>query len=280
MVIVLPLDGSEVSESALGFAARLAVLLSAELIALRVTHPIDELPATNAFMAQDLAREEREAAHEYLERIASLLPRGSTRVAAGRPAVRIAEVAREVGAGLIVMASHGRSGAARWVLGSVAEGVLRQAPCPVLLCRGNLPGEFGGFERVVVPLDGSSLAARALEQVQPFLAPAARPTLVRATDTLVRLSALHMQPDNYKSYLEALEDELDAVDTEKRCERRVLDCAPAEAILRVAEEVDADLIAMTTHGRSGAARAVLGSVTERVARHALCPVMVFPTPPE
>jgi nucleotide-binding universal stress UspA family protein len=262
-------------------AAALARSLSAEVLVARVTDSHETLPAGAAGMARALTQADQESACEYLERVARDLTRwglrGTTRVRSGHPVRQIARLAREERVDLIVIASHGRTGATRWLLGSVAEGVLRHAPCPVLLCRGRLAREFHGFERVIVPLDGSNSSARALQRVQPFLAHSAQVTLVRATDALVRHSALDTQEESYQAYLAAIEAELDALDPEKRYARKVLNRTPAQAILDVAEESEADLIAMVTHGRKGLDRALIGSVTERVARHALCPVMVFPT---
>lgn len=281
MKILLPLDGSLVSETALRMAAGLARSRSAEILVVRVVDPHAPLPAGAFGMAQQLHQVEHESATDYLERIARDLThwglQGSTEVRVGQPSAQIVKAAREKHADLIVMASHGRSGPGRWLIGSVAESVLRQSPCPVLLCRGRMTEEFRGFERVIVPVDGSAGSNEALLKVQPFLAPGARVVLVRATDTLVRLSALRLETDTYQTYLEALQQELDALEPALPCVRRVLDAPPSEAILAVAEEERADLIAMSTHGRTGTNRILVGSVTERVARHAECPVLAFPT---
>ncbi len=279
MKILLPLDGSLVSETTLGLAAAMARRLAAQLVVLRVTDPRAPLPAGAAGMAAALCQADQDGASEYLERIARDLTHrgvgGEVHWRQGHPVDQIVRVAREERVDLILMATHGRSGPARWMLGSVAEGVLRVAPCPVLLARGHL-GEFEGFQRVIVPVQSTQASQEALREVQAYLHPQARLTLVRATDDLVRLSAVRSDEAAYQEYLGALEAELAELDPGGRCARQVVDAAPAEAILAVANEQEADLIAMSTHGRRGYNRLVVGSVTERVARHAPCSLLVFP----
>lgn len=280
MRILVPLDGSLLAESALQLAAGLARARRGELLIVRVIDPHAPLPAGPLGLVSKYRDSEREAAVDDLERVSRQLTRwgvrGTTRLAWGQPVGQIVRVAREERATMIAMASHGRSGPGRWLLGSVTEGVLRLSPCPVLICRGSLHQEFDGFRQVVVPLDGSQNAAAVLPAVRPYLHREARGTLVRASDDLVRQSALRLDEEAYQAYQEMLRSSLAGVPAPESWRREVLDCPPAEAILRVAEADQADLIAMTTHGRTGFHRLLLGSVTERVARHASCSLLAFP----
>lgn len=126
--LLVPLDGSALSEAVLPFVAELAAQLDAEVVLVRVVpHP---------------AREQLAAARTYLattaERLTSTTGAPPLRVraeAAGSPAATIARLAEAEGATVIVMATHGRSGVRRLVLGSVATGTLRRADVPLLLIR-------------------------------------------------------------------------------------------------------------------------------------------------
>ena len=141
--IVVPLDGSELAEKALPAAEELARLAGAPLHLIRVV----DLPRLERFGAYGLtveyasfallADEERAVAREYLEKVAAgLTGRGrtvTTEVADGVTARVLVGLSKPGDA--IVMASHGRTGMARWFLGSVAEDVVRHATVPVLLIR-------------------------------------------------------------------------------------------------------------------------------------------------
>jgi nucleotide-binding universal stress UspA family protein len=187
------------------------------------------------------------------------------------------------------MASHGRSGIDRWLLGSVAEKVLRGTTSPLFLVRATEHGKGEGektVKRVVVPLDGSPLA----EKVLPH---------VTALAKVMAFEALLLRAYNLKQVISADEDfipDWDALEAEAKREAisyldskvrelksqglievssRVAEKGAAQEIIDVAIEPNS-LIAMSTHGRSGVKRWVLGSVTEKVVRHSNCPVLVIP----
>lgn len=126
---LVPLDGSKLAEKAAVTAAELARRCSAELIFLMVC----PTPERQAEAADYLDRLARSARHEGLVARAEAF--------LGDPAERIVRAAREDGADLIVMSSHGRTGLARTVFGSVAETVMRLSPCPVMVVKGESPGD-------------------------------------------------------------------------------------------------------------------------------------------
>ena len=140
--IVVALDGSEVSERSLPAAEELARRLGASLHFVRVADPTwfrfgaNEAALDYAALGGALTEEEN-AARDYLEQVrARLTERGltvTTEVRRGFAGPELVEVAGPED--LLVMASHGRSGPARWLLGSVAEGVTRRSRAPVLLVR-------------------------------------------------------------------------------------------------------------------------------------------------
>lgn len=141
--IVVPLDGSELAEQALGQARVLATQLDIPLHLIRVvdTYRTQSLPATGMAldysMLSELAEEEIEDAKAYLEKKVGTLNDEGLKVTGD---VLHGPIARQIVAAadkgdVIVMSSHGRTGIKRWFLGSVAEEVMRHAQCPVLLHR-------------------------------------------------------------------------------------------------------------------------------------------------
>jgi nucleotide-binding universal stress UspA family protein len=192
---------------------------------------------------------------------------------------------------LITMATHGRSGIDRWLLGSVAEKVLRGATNPMLLIRATEEGKTDGgatLKSIVVPLDGSELA----EGVLPAVAELAKTlklavVLFRAYNipTTAYAGGEGYYAVNYEELLTAMRDE--AVDyLEKKTEavkKLGIDNVSyvakegfaADEIISLARKSPDNLIAMCTHGRSGVKRWMLGSVTETVVRHSADPVLVI-----
>jgi nucleotide-binding universal stress UspA family protein len=188
--ILVPLDGSALAERALAVAAKLARASDGELILVQALAATVEYAGYGSPFVPNIAplatREDEQEAQGYLTRLTELpmlsgLP-VKTCVLADVPALAILNAATKYQADMIVMTSHGRSGIARWVFGSVAEHVARQAHLPVLvLRRGQTPFWTVGAElverlqtpgatgpsfpelRVLVPLDGSPLAEAVLE---------------------------------------------------------------------------------------------------------------------
>jgi nucleotide-binding universal stress UspA family protein len=189
---------------------------------------------------------------------------------------------------MVAMATHGRSGLRRWALGSVAETVLHTIPAPLLLIRAQASTSIPPttYRTIVVPLDGSPLAEQALGQVLP---------LVKATGATLLLVAVAPPPDDgenagatelawvaaaHREETTRLTDYLAQVaarlqPTQLDVQTRLLHGHPAEEILRLSDEVDADLIAMSTHGRSSIQRFWLGSVALKVVQSAYRPVLLI-----
>ena len=290
--ILVPLDGSALAESALPVASALAERLRAEL---RLVHAhrlavVDEL--THYGMAGEAARS---TAEHYMLGIADRLRAGgSTNVSAtvvdGHPADAIAAHAAETRADLIVMASHGRTGASRFWLGSVADAVIRSASTPVLMVRGQAAPPSGAhvplFSRILVPLDGSTAA----EAIVPHAVTIAKLSggevhLLRVEEPAESLRTsvwvLAQEPDDLADRLARADHDLHTLidrfepdwgpvkpTAEARAGRRA-----GDTIVEVASERAADLIAMTTHGR-GASRMMVGSVADKVLRGTQCSVLL------
>lgn len=273
--ILVPLDGSRLAEGILGPVSRL-LGAGAEVTLLQVTEPgteADTIPLGRASEAAINALVEVEA--DLARRV-----KVSVKVVRGDPAVEIVRCARETGQELIAMATHGRSGVDRLIRGSVAERVLRTAETPLLLCnpRGVSGLEVQPWKRVLVTLDGSPSADRILPLVESIArACAARVSLLRVDPLIVTempsplLAGAQWDPARTMASLAPQRDRLRAAGLEVET-LSAYGVVPLE-ILRAA--ADADLLAMTTHGRSGASRWWFGSVAEQVLREARCPLLIL-----
>ncbi len=139
--ILVPLDGSELAEQVLPQVSQLAGCMGAEIVLLRVpSEPVYDLIVPNPDVAIEMHQDMETGAQVYLDEIASELRamdlNATTLVVWGAPVQdTIVQVASQIGADLIAMSTHGRSGLARLVIGSVADNVAHHARVPVLLIR-------------------------------------------------------------------------------------------------------------------------------------------------
>jgi len=169
--IVVPLDGSQLAEQVLPYVIEIASLTGAKVALMTSITPVTLWEPSRLFKAE----KEEDVATDYLEEQRLLLAeRGidaSIHVHLGRPASRIVKFAADQGADLIAMTSHGRSGIARFWLGSIATGVLHQSHLPLLLVHStkDLGANSGSpIRRIYVPDDGSDLAASARLLISDF----------------------------------------------------------------------------------------------------------------
>lgn len=256
--ILIPLDGSPLAETILEDVARILHRRDAEVLLLRaVGYPVGRAGDPEALAeAQAYAR-------RMEERLAGQGARARGLVEIGSPAESILAAARREGADMIAMTTHGRSGLARWVFGSVAEKVIRASNVPVLVSRSFKGGRRRSGElairSILVPIDESELSL----QVIPAAAELAKLFDSRVVIVnILELTPVRVAEDAARRFVGfGLDPEI-----------RILEGDPAHTILDAARETD--LIAMCTHGRSGLSRWTLGSVTEKVLRHAEEPVLV------
>ena len=206
----------------------------------------------------------------------------------GHPVEKILEVAKKQEADLIVIGTRGQGGWKRLLLGSVSDSVLHHAPCSVLLVNGK-SGLHGskGFEHILFASDGSASAdraalvaveiaqtfatsMRALNVVEPF---SLGPVLADDDYTLLTLSDPKVVAGHYMAHLRSCLGSVVA-DAGVYCTFHQ-ERGPAEdAIVRFAEEHGTDLIVMGSRGLGGFERMLLGSVSNYVAHHAHCPVLI------
>ena len=153
--VVVPLDGSPLAEEMLRFVVDIAGPLDLEVVLLRVIRVLPR-PITEGVRAAVLESADYSStdALEYLAPLAQVLKRRGirvrTQVRRGEPVEEIVDCAREVQADLIAMTTHGRSGLGRWLFGSVAEAVLREAEIPVFLMRMTEAQVAAGVQRPVL----------------------------------------------------------------------------------------------------------------------------------
>jgi nucleotide-binding universal stress UspA family protein len=139
--VLIPLDGSELAETIVPFAEKVAGPLDAEVVLLRVVEPVapGEAMASAGLLPPDTLPLREAEAGEYLAAVVHRLGAKGLRVRSvvrvGFPATEIVATAAAAGCDLIAMSTHGRTGLRRVLFGSVAESVLRTAPVPVLMVR-------------------------------------------------------------------------------------------------------------------------------------------------
>ncbi len=285
--ILVPLDGSELAESVIPYVEELAKALDSEILLINVFIRGEGLGERmhETYLAHMAEKVRDQLGEAYARRGAEQV---SWRVIRGDPAEEIVRCAQEASVSLIALATHGRSGVSRWLLGSLADKVLRGATAPVLLVRAQVAPEVVKKKWVekdiLVPLDGSDLGAAALPLVEQLaLQMNAHVTLLQVLEPRQVVTWGETQlifSDRQRRRLEerALQY-LRGVQLGLR-ERGVVSRTevewglPAEVILERAAEQEVDLIAMSTHGRSGVARWVYGSIAERVLRGAEVPVLL------
>jgi nucleotide-binding universal stress UspA family protein len=308
-LILVPLDGSAFSAAALPAAAAIARRHRAAVHLVSVFTPLlAPLPFAGAPERDErLDEEQRAALGRALRRHADRL-RDEAGISVtwatvdGDPDDALIAEAKATGADLIVLTSHGAGGFERAWLGSVADALVRRAPAPVLIIRpdgapssdtasgGALrsgDGDAYRFARVLVPLDGSALAEEALAAAvelsggerTTFLLLRVVPvphTIALEEETFWmprEEAAIEAARATAASYLEGVASGLRAAGHQVEIVA-VLDHDPARAVLREAAERGAELIAVSTHGRTGFARLRLGRVADKVVRASPCPTLV------
>ena len=302
--LLVPTDFSEESRKALSYARALLNHFPGT-VHLVYVHDVDFAYAVPALMSTPplITTEEVERGYRKdLDKLAKQfdLPDSTLErhVRTGRAYREISDVASKVGAQLIVIATHGRTGLRRLMLGSTAERVIRHAPCPVLVVRererefvdpgkGKSGAQVLRISKILVPVDfsdssreglfyaiafarrfGASLILLHAIQVQPFIPAAGHAVHERmpAPGVIERAARLRA-----RKFLKTVD--FGGVNYEMEIQAG----APAQEICRFAENAKVELIITSTHGQTGLAYALIGSTAEHVVRYAHSPVLVVPT---
>ncbi len=273
------------AQSGEGSLYLLHVVPTDELHLLRKVYKPDESGGADISTAERVARAQLEAvAQEHLSDTRyDILTQFNSNPAAG-----ILEAQKEIRADLVVMSSHGRTGLAHLILGSVAEKVVRESACPVLTVRqGDTAATPSAFQHILVPVDIADRSSTALmyaRQIAEQHGGTVYPLHVVPTEDI------YLQRDVYR----LREGEgTNLVWAEKVAKERLAEVSqtylegvryepvvhvssdPARTFLEMEKEVGADLLVMATHGFTGLFHLLLGSLTEKMMREAGCPVLAL-----
>lgn len=294
--ILVPLDGSELAQIALPYAEKLAGVLGSQLILIYVSESVDDrYHHMHQFYIQQMVEATKQNAERYLDKRGGRTIKVDSVILAGDPAEEIVKYAGKEDIGLIVMSTHGRSGIKRWAMGSVVDKVLRATRQPLALVRAkgarpDMLGERNILSKILVTLDGSKES----EAVIPYIEELA--SKLKAEVILLQVIApdyhiyaaggpeygvyAEQQMESMKKfardYLEEIITRLKQREVTAKAE--IMLGTVAETIINFADQTNASLVAMTTHGRSGVSRWALGSVAERVLRAGNTPLLLVRTP--
>jgi nucleotide-binding universal stress UspA family protein len=273
--VVCATDFSPTAASALAWAEAFAARESAELHVVHVWQlPEIVTPAGTAVGMADLGPQIERELDAALEKLCAGRRVTSKRTRKGLPDLEVAELAKELDADLVVVGTHGRSGLAHVLLGSIAERVIRVAPCPVVTVPAGAHLPKPGEPIVRTILAPTDLAADSEAAVAQVLALADRIGAEVALLYVLDLPGYALRHDEVLAEVErSARRDLAELAERHRVKATGLTThvrvgLAAEVIVAVAMELDVDLVALPTHARRGMARFFLGSVAERVARTA------------
>ncbi|HMO57185.1 MAG TPA: universal stress protein [Roseiflexaceae bacterium] len=305
--ILVPLDGSSFSEQALPLAIKIAHQSGATLNLVHVTGQytfdpiyIDGVPVIDA----NLHSRARDHARTYLEHVreriiaetpmsvhATLIDIATPDASNGTIAQVLAEHTASAAIDLVIMTTHGRAGLTRFWIGSVADGMVRHSCVPLLLLRPESQSQVivpPTIRHILLPLDGSARSEAIVEHALALgHAMHARYTLLRLVmplivgTTIPFTASADFDPARTQQLQAEAQHDLDRIAQQiqlagAHADTRVcVSTQIAATILEVAEESHADLLALSTHGRSGMARLLIGSVADKVLRGTHLPVLLF-----
>lgn len=290
--ILFPTDFSQGSERALDSALALAQEFGAELHMLHavVLHTDDPNDPTHHFP-------DAEEIRERLERTADLRMESGIagRAADGLPVVQshrrgmsvaptILEHALEIDPDLIVMSTHGRRGLENVLLGSVTEEIVRFANCPVLTVRsGEGPSAFPSTAPILVPVDFSEHSRQALALARDIASTFgasihALHVFERPIHPEIYLGGMPLDSPDFHTVEGSLREALETFARETpgpevATSLHVVEGRAVPAILEFVQDYEVGLVVIATHGLTGLAHVLLGSVSEKVVRRATCPVL-------
>lgn len=293
--ILVPLDGSNLAESALPPAAFIAAVFQAEVI---LIHVVENRPPEEVHGEPHLT--DATAAEEYLEKTAlQAFPEEvtvSSHVHMGDArgvAETITEHINEMGIDLVVMCTHGQGGVRKFLFGSIAQQVIGLGSRPVMLIQPKSSGETGLFKcaHILAPLDGDPIHEQALDLAIRLAGSCSASihlvTIVPTTRTLPGEEAataillpgstsaiLDLAEQHAERYLHALMEKMGDQGIAVSFEVRRGD--PAEVIVETARRIEADLVVMATHGKAGTKAFWAGSVAPKVSDRTRLPLLLVP----
>ncbi len=297
--ILIPLDGSRLAEQAIPYAAA-AAGPEGEITFFHVVpgpEPLRDLYGGQIASEQDVLGMARETGtalmQETIERWKDVLEvEPKILIQPGEPAEAILSAAGSIGATMLVLASRGRGMAGRIAFGSVADRLSRTSPIPTMIVapknEKDAPPRKATISRIIAPFDGSDVAKEALPIVRQIASDTGAPVLlicaVNPASVMLPspVGAAYYPAELYdevaedmqsaaREALEEGEEVLQGLDVT----RIIVEGAPANAIQSQLQP--GDIVVMTSHGRSGFKRWLLGSVAEKLIRSGAAPVVLVPT---
>jgi nucleotide-binding universal stress UspA family protein len=277
--ILCPIDFDEHSGRAVARARGLAARHHAELLLLHVL----PLRSESILMPRpDVAAQVDRAASAHLGELAGMIREDGVRCAVatvhGDPAFQILQAARDGDADLIVMATHGRKGVPRVVLGSVTEAVLHATPCPLLTIPPRAAGDAAAFRRVLCAVDLSPSSpdtfAHALDMVEEAYGEL---TVLNVIDPAGTPAPDAAKADAEKA-LSLLHDRVPQATRWCRLRDAVRFGETVAEVLKQADEEQAHLIVVGARARQPGVAAMVGSCADRIVRESRCPVLAVPVP--
>lgn len=288
--MLVPLDGSELSEVLIDYAAKVASITGLETVLFNAIPPEEKsvLPMHQAYVDM--------AAEKVIDNAQEKTVKAWGEVRVGSPSETIKKYAKKAGIDFILMATHGRSGFSRIVMGSVADALLRESKIPIWLIRAGIPEkkvkDSSPQGKMLVLLDGSKRSESSLPHVQSLA------ECFGAEMTEVKLLSICNFPDissdhpsdmpmswskhaaadkarsklDTEKYLKSVASNLS--DTGLTVKWEVLTGDPAAEIVGHAGQNNYSLIVMATHLRSGFSKWAFGSVTEKVLMGVTTPIFL------
>jgi nucleotide-binding universal stress UspA family protein len=300
--MLVPLDGSELAEVALPYSEVLAEKLDSEVILINVRAPGEDPdnPEQRAYLSkmavtveQNMRKSSDTPPGQKLKVESTIIGSSSLLTHA---AEEIVDYAEKENVSLIIMATHGRTGIRRWALGSTADKVVRAAKCPVLLVRANINvPEKVKLGSLLVPLDGSKQS----ETVLPHVESLASKLKAKVTLLNVVVPPYHIYPvtevagyyggaaiikvpyseEEVKPLITGAQDYLQKVNNRLinegvKTSYEVVVGSAAEEIIKMADDIAADMVTMSTHGESGFSRWEHGSIADKVLHAGNTPLLL------
>jgi nucleotide-binding universal stress UspA family protein len=285
--ILVPLDGSTFSEKAIPYVKELAERFKARVTFLQVVSRAHYVYQNGEVGGSIIPYSDEEmellnkGVEDYLKEVCQRFEGGGINaeslVTIGTAAEEIVRVAQETDIDLVVMATHGRSGITLWALGSVADKVVKVLKQPIILVRVtkdmSVDPHNGIFNKVLVTLDGSKESEVVLPIIEELASQLEIETiLLSVLDMPFHRVSREKLEESTRKYLEGIANKLSTKGIKTKTEIKIGNAA-VETI-NFANEVNADLVAMSTHGHSGINRWYLGSIAQKVLHTGTKPILL------
>ena len=270
--ILVPLDGSNSAEIVLPYVIEIAARSGAEIVIVSVSESAADMTAYMQCISAQVQKD--------LKEWGALEIKVNTEVLTCKPELELLCYAGEHNISMVAMASRGASNQTQWLLGSIAAKVLRASQHPVLLIREaahvSTIEEKRLIRKILAPLDGSKIGEAAIPSTAALAQALGAELILFQAVAPIRVSAAQFEDswtdiiqkdeearrDATTIYLEEIAKPLR--DSGLGVSMATGSGSPADQIIDYAEANTVDLIAMSTHGRSGIGRWVFGSVTDKV----------------